>query len=292
LLKQWQVAIPFIAWLFSFCIYYFYFIHGHPAKKLMLDYWEDAFMPTNPFSMKFWGFVLTSLKGIYSWMLGFGPFWFFPFLLSCAGTWFLLRSKHYLLLYFIFAPIVCHLSLSALKLYPFSERLILYLAPSFILLYCIGAWFLTEILMARFNAMPKVMLLTPVLLCFIPLAKRYPIQREEIKECLQFMQENSQKKETIYVYYSANMAYLYYTETTFFNFDNGIVFGKMYRENPALYIKEISSIKGKIWLLFSHVYPFDTKENEEKYILTHLPNTKTLKKHTSRGSSVYLVERY
>ena len=51
------------------------------------------------------------------------------------------------------------------------------------------------------------------------------------------------------------------------------------------------NLTGKIWLVFSHVYPYQTQLNEEKYIVEYLMSTGAELVGTKKykGSSVYLL---
>ena len=51
-------------------------------------------------------------------------------------------------------------------------------------------------------------------------------------------------------------------------------------------------LTGKVWLLFSHVYPFNTADNEEKYIVDFLleRGSKLIEVKKYKGSSVYYID--
>lgn len=290
--KNFLPIFSMMAWAISFGTYYLIFVRNHPSRGLMLDYWNDSFLPLNPFSEAFVEFGISSLKGIYGWTLGFGPIWFLPFSISLVGLWSLLIEKKWRALYLLGFPILLHLGLSSLKLYPFASRLILYLSPAFIIMFVVGSERILDLLTIKIRFIPNTFRIAPVLLFMIPLYVKYPNKKEEIKDSLQFMKENIQEKDHIYLYCSASMAYRFYKSAGIFEFKNEMLVGNMHRENNQRYLEDLKHLKGRTWLVFSHVFPFDEKVNEETFIINALKksNNTFLLNFKTTGSSVYLVD--
>jgi len=290
--KNYLPILSIIPWLISFGIYYFLFVSNHPSRGLMLNYWKDAFMPLNPFSIDFLIFWKLGLQSIYGWLLGFGPVWFLPFTLSVIGLFRLIKKKKYIAIYFLLFPIVVHLGLSSLKLYPFSGRLVLYQIPLIILLMVNGSEFLFVTIRQRFKNLPKYSRLILIVLFFVPLFIRYPNRREETKESLQFMESYIQKEDNIYIYNPASVAYRFYTSSGKFSFHNKVTIGNIFRNDDIKYVNEIKNLKGHTWLLFAHVFPLDQKINEETFIINSLKNSgnEFLLSYKTKGSSAYLVD--
>lgn len=288
--KNHKILFPFLFWATSFFIYYYLFIHNHPATECMRTYWKKAFLPLNPFSKDFYSFLFWATKQIYG-LLGFGPFWFIPLLISLSAIGFILKYRNYTLLYFCLAPIIVHLLLSGLSLYPFSGRLILYLTPLIILIFSIGLYHLFEFTNKKILRLPYLLLILPVLIMFYPIHLNFPIKKEEIKNSLNYIEKNIKKDEAIYVYYGSYRAFDFYKETKIININNTIIVGKSHRNENYKYDHELLNLKGKVWLLFSHVYPF-RNDNEENYMIELLlskgSNLLDVKKY--KGSSVYYVD--
>ena len=64
-----------------------------------------------------------------------------------------------------------------------------------------------------------------------------------------------------------------------------IINGGTHRNNNEEYINELRNLKGRIWLLFSHVH-----RNEEAYVVRNLDSLgyKKIKAFKTDGSSTYL----
>ena len=96
-------------------------------------------------------------------------------------------------LLFLAGPVAVHLVLSGLKLYPFTERFLLYAMPLFILIGSFGTVRLFQIVKARILITPEIILFFPVLVIALPLLSRFPVEREELKKSLKYM--NTWRKE-------------------------------------------------------------------------------------------------
>lgn len=289
--KNYKIIFPFIFWTISFYFYYYLFIHNHPSKEVMMHYWENSFLPFNPFSENFYNFLFLACQNIYDNVLGFDHFWPIPFLISLSSIGFLFVHRKYTILYFCLSPIILHLLLSSFKLYPFSGRLILYILPLIILLFSIGLYYLFEFINRIIQRLPKLLLIFPVIIMFYPIYLRFPIEHEEIKKSLNYIEKNIKKDETIYVYYGAKRALDFYIETKFINIYNIIVNGTDYSNDHPKYDYELLNLKGKVWILFSHVHFYWENDNDEKYIVDFLirNGSELLDVKRYYGSSVYYV---
>lgn len=289
--KNYKILFSFLFWAVSFSIYYYLFIHNHPTKEMMTIYWEKAFLPLNPFSKDFYNFFLVATKNIYYYFLSSTPFWLIPLTISLSAVVFMLKQKKYFILYFCLAPISVHLILSGFKLYPFSGRLILYILPLIILIFSIGLYNLFEFTNRKILILPKLLIILPILIMLYPIYLKFPIQKEEIKSSLFYIEKNIREDETIYVYYGSHRALDYYLQTVLTNINNTIIVGTSHRDENYKYDQEVLSLKGKVWLLFSHVYS-SKNNNEEEYIMQLLLSSGSelidVKKY--KGSSVYYVD--
>lgn len=292
--KNYKILFTFLFWAISFFIYYYLFIHNHPHTEFQITYWKESFLPLNPFSNDFYKFLLRAINDIYGYLLGFGHFWFIPLLISSGVIGFILKHRNYTLLYFCLTPIMVHLLLSGLTLYPFSKRLILYITPLIILIYSFGLYHLFEFANKKILRLPNLFLILPVLIFFYPIYLKFPIKREEMKNSLNYIEKNIKKDETIYVYYSSCNAFDFYKETKIININknNTIIVGTPHRNEIHKYDYELLNLKGKVWLLFSHVYPFSGNDNEEKYMLELLlsKGSELLDVKKYKGSNVYYVD--
>ena len=115
----------------------------------------------------------------------------------------------------------------------------------------------------------------------------FPQKNEEIKNSIAYIQNHVKKNDKIYVYYNASYAFNYYKNIHFVNIPIPVVIGSMNKEDKKNYIKEITTLKGKNWLLFSHVM-----RDEETYIVRQLDSLgfSKLKTFKTIGSSTYLYD--
>lgn len=289
--KNFKILFSFLFWVTSFLVYYYLFIHNHPSTGLMIIYWEKYFLPLNPFSKDFYSFLLIANRDIYGGLLGFNRFWFIPFLISLSSIRFMLKYRKYTLLYFCVTPIIVHLLLSSLALYPFSERLILYITPLIIIIYSIGLYHLFEFTNKKILRVPSFLLILPVLMMFYPIHLQFPLEKEEIKKSLDYIEKNIKKKDIIYVYYGSHRAFTFYKEAKIINLKNEIIVGTSHRNKNYEYDHELLNLKGKVWLLFSHVYSFKGF-NEEKYMVEFLlsKGSELLDIKNYKNSSVYYID--
>ncbi len=262
------------SWVISFTVYYLLFIHNHPTKDVMVEYWSywEAFLPTDILSVEFVGALgrkavtFFSLLG-YSWLsVVFAPVFIIG--LYCLG-----KTKIELL-FLITAPIAVHLVLSYFKMYPFSERLILYLYPSLIIALTYGCYYLSTLVKHPSRPLVLYSLIFPLILNLILLyARGFPIEVEEIKKPLSYLDENIGKEDYLYIYYAANNAFTFY-ERRYSNIiephNRNIIRSDNHRDDWSRYEEDVPQTDGTVWILFSHVdWGKDQEEmNEEKYILS------------------------
>ncbi len=285
-----KITFPLLFWAISFVVYYYFFIHNHPTSGMMTTYWKDAFLPLDPLSKEFYSFLFESVHKIYICLLGFKVphqiYLVIPLLISFFGISYVLKEKRYTLLYFIVAPVALHLLLSAFKLYPFEVRLILYFTPLVTILHAVGLYCIFNFVNKKIK-IPNIVKVLPVVIMLYPLYLQFPIQSEEIKKSLKHIEENVKNDDKVYVYNMALYAFNFYKDIEFITLKNKVVPGTLHRNHNEKYDHELLDLKGRVWLLFSHVY-----QDEEKYMIDLLVKhgAKLLDKQRYRGSSVYYID--
>jgi len=290
--KNYKILLPLLFWAASFLVYYFLFIHNHSTTEIMMTYWEKSFLPINPFSKDFYIFLYQAIQDIYFHLLNFGIFWFFALIISLSAIEFMLKQKKYALLFLCLTPVVVNLLLSGLKLYPFSGRLILYIVPLILFIFSIGLYHLYEFTNKKTVIFSYFLLILPVLIMFHSIHSNFPIKKEEIKSSLNYIEKNIKQDEAIYLYSGSYRAFAFYEQTKIIHINNPIIVGASYRNENYKYKHELLNLKGKVWLLFSHVYLVRKKDNEEKYMMGFLLSngSELLDVKKFSGSSVYYVD--
>lgn len=231
----------------------------------MLEHWADSFLPLDPFSTTFYGFIFLALAD-------------------------LALRKRFTALTFLIGPIAVHFLLSGLKLYPCTGRFMLSAVPLITLIVSLGSLRLCGWIQARLPRAPDIVLLLPLLAMVQPLMAGFPLEKEEIKESLRFM-ESRTGGEAVYVHYSSLSAAEYYRKIRFPGADFPLIAGEEHRDSLAAYDRQLDSLSGTVWLVFSHVYPFGQRENEESYMVGRLTagGGRILDRHAATGSSVYRI---
>lgn len=281
-----------LVWGTTFIGYYYFFIHEHPTREKMLDFWSNAnaFMPLNPLQADFYNFFFLQVKHIFGdlFQLGIIGKYGLPIFFS-TGLVVLINKRNGGLLLLLLTPVILHLGLSALHLYPFHLRMILYLSPAIIIIVTVGFHFLLEAATSYFQArwLSFLGFLFPLLFLLIFFTNPFPIENEELKKSLNYIQNHKAPGDSIYVYYGASKAMLYYQAIQYIDFTPVVLYGHNFRDDQQLYLSELSSLKGRYWLLFSHDH-----EDEEGDIIRSLDEMgyPMLTSFRTLGSGAYLYD--
>ena len=249
----------FGAWSIVFGIYYFFFIWHHPTTGPMLNYWSqmDAFAPANIFSREFYNFILNKWASVRGRLFQFGPVG--ETLLNILGaigilSLLLRRKVGYLVL--ICLPVFLHLLLSGLKMYPLDVRLILYLSPSFVMLFSFGLKELIELLFADLKIERIRFLSFAIPVWFATLFyssgfywESFPFKKDDTKQSIIYLRENWQPGDKVYLLPAAILMYNYYKEVKDLKISaENIVLGRhvgTIEEDAG----EISTLHGRVWII-------------------------------------------
>jgi hypothetical protein len=270
-------------WTFNFLIHYVVFLRMTTGNNAFQRYWTHAFLPapTNMEALESWA-QMTMLFFKYSdqqtgWTVLF-------IILSLISVKKAVKEKNYSLLGFSIPPLFVVIA-NLLKIYPLEPRLILFTLPLSITLVVNGLQVLAKDKSRFFNIVLVFVFIVPTLRNVSNLTR--PAMREELRPLLKFINENRKSNELVYVYYGSSSAVLYYSRL--FQFDKSqYVYGKMFRNNPQEYGKEIQSLtkKGRAWIVFSHYW-----KNERKLILENFEGEILITKQTV-GASIFLLEKH
>lgn len=281
-----------LIWISVFAGYYFTFLHNHPSKDYMLIYWSsnNGFMPLNPFDIAFYKAVFERMMTIFVAFFGFLGTSVFPILFVTGGI-VLLKSKKVSTIILLFEPILLHWILSGFKMYPFDNRLVLYVCPLLICAFGFGFEFITSSISQKFSLKPH-----PIYAVFVPLLMGYSLyqtklfsKNEAFKTCLEYVRQNRTDNAAIYVSYYASLPFYYYKNTTFPQLNNNLFIGH-FTETKAQFEADLAQFEGKTWLLFANNLPTDRAN------MTHLTDyykskDRVLKKEIKTyGYTLYLLD--
>ena len=303
--------MPLLTWLLTFFLYYIQFIRNHPTHDFMISYWSarKAFPTQQLFSTAFRNFVISKTQMLFSTFFDYAKTWLILLVFFACGIFTLFKKKQ--VLFFCVTPLLIHFLLSYFRLYPFETRLVIYLIPMIIVVLSSGFVYTINLIQKKITKnIVYVLLILPLTIMVFLRAQSFPIQKEELKKSLEFINSNLTDDEQIFVYYISNPSFNYY-KTTYPSISDkpSAVFGNWHihgcgrsflldKNHQPIVISEedLLKTKGKFWLLFSGVPESDyfkiDGENEEKHLLNQFLKNKykILQQQSFVGSSCYLIQ--
>lgn len=264
------------------------------AHRFMSTFWSDGFWPLSlrhPSSVA-WPVAHTAL--LLGSQLGLPT----SIGLACAllaavgivATW---RSAWRTSLVLVM-PLVIALGASAAALYPFAERLALFLVPSLLLLAAIGVAEIAASVRLKSGA-SVVMAMATIFVLVVEAQALYaapPVyRREEITPAIAYLRRASRAPDASYIYYGAEPAYAFYNARD--ALPARATMGGCHRGDSNAYLAELDRFRGRsrVWLLFAHELP---RLHEREMMLTHLDSlgtkrdSMTVKGRDASGNATYV----
>ncbi|WP_187261824.1 glycosyltransferase family 39 protein [Pontibacter beigongshangensis] len=228
--KMFRYASSFTLWLISFAAVYVLYLGRYQDSAWLTVFFKqfyDAYMPLPPASATDFQWFLHKAGSLLTHPLGqtvtlpgpfsllTGPLRLVPLITLVAGVVLLLR-KNSLPCTVLAFPVLLTLIASGLKLYPFHERFVLFLAPMLLLFIAYGAQAISALLADR--AAVKLPL---ILLLMAPPAWNAARQagntdlfpkKEANREALLYLNESYSAGDAVYIYWNMWHAYAYYKE--------------------------------------------------------------------------------
>jgi hypothetical protein len=286
----WLVALAAHAWTASRRV-------TPHISQVMHNYWDTAFFPILPRSVHDALWLPWSLRGVYGDGFGLRHLVLVPLLLMLLGLFSMWRSRRLEALLLLSGPVVVTLLASAARLYPFRERLVLFLFPAFALAFAAGIMFVV----GRFKDWAPAAGLALTLVLFEPEVFRLQIhgmylRREEIKPVLAHVAARRQPDDRIYVAWPAVAAMTYYAPQ--FGFKRSEWYGSDWYDDKHwdFVWKDFDQFRGasRLWVVFSHDYPRSVRDR----IVSHLDSVAIPipngdypgRKHPRVDASVFLYD--
>lgn len=261
----------FVMWAVSFIVCYLF------SKRYLLpsiqdhlmDFWNDGFMPPL-FTLKWFKWCVRMFFNAFEFPGGFTQaglaglaFW--------AGIVSYATQKKESVLGLLALPIVLVFIAAGLHIYPFADRLILFLVPSFLILMAEGVMKIKQSL-DRHHGFLGLCFVVMLLVHPLTLAATYaaaPFKREESRPVFKYFKKHYQPGDAVYVYTGAKKAFKYYSLIN--DFEPDYVVGINSRENTQAYLPELAQFRGKprVWFFFTHIWESDVV-NERFFILNYL----------------------
>lgn len=266
--KKWKAlfysVIPFSMWLVSFAINFFMFTYKHADSEWLVHWFRirESFMPFPPSSPEDfkWFFARVFLMLDYP----LGLLWNFstlhtdskllqtllrmpviPVVFLATGLIELFRNNKTTLMVLLF-PFCLTLLASGLELYPFYERLVVFLAPALMLFIAFG----TQKIAAVFPARAGWQYIIPFLILLAPLhASARQVHNTELfggrkhwhlRDALLYVHERAQEQDVVYISWNALPEYRFYKQVYGFKFK--VIEGKDVRltsKNASEYLRNL-----------------------------------------------------
>ena len=255
--------------LCSFIVCYFLFIQPASNNENLQDSWGSAF-PDSGFDIIWY---LDTLGKFFHKPLGFDTILdgiaIIFFLIGCVAYFY----KDKLKLLCLLSPLIITLIAATLHLYPFRSRLVLFLTPFLIIAIAQGTLSVMEWGKSAQKQQKIKVLITKLLTLlflsfpFLETAEKIfkPQRKEEIKEVLQYIQDNRQPGDVLYVFQRGIYQFQYYANKYEYDESDYIIGvddldhidGKSLSEPEwQRYKADLDNLKGnsRVWLLFSHAH--------------------------------------
>lgn len=286
--KEWlkigKLSIICSIWILSFTAYYFVSLRNWIPKLSSKGIWSGSFMPFPP-DIKWFSAKLLNFLKMPMGLSSFPNIVALTFIIGCVSIFLKKREEFFGLI----SPIFFTLLASAIRKYPISGRLLLYIVPIVLIFVVEG---IEHIRVKTYNYSTIIVITLIGLLVLNPLMDSSyhllkPYTKEEIKPVLAYIRENKQNGDLIYVYYASRVAFRYYLERYGFK-DNDYIVGVSSRYNPENYISDLDKLHGnkRVWILFSHVH-----QDEKGFFLNYLNiKGKIIDSFEAKGASVYLYD--
>lgn len=279
-LNLWQRLPMYGAWLLSFGLFYWVSVQRVSDSDTLEGSWEGRF----PSALWDVDWLIGSLKSFFVNPLGFAGFGVVVaiacFLLGCG---ILIRQRRWLF-WLLVAPVIVSIVGAYAHLYPFYQRLSLYLVPFFLLLMAAGSVVWEERGRIRFARIFGLILVTALLVQ--PLIHAVPLlvhadHREAMRPLMAYLQANCQAEDVIYVAEKSEYQFRYYAARYGFqpndyrigvnnldaeNWEEGV--SNKERDRT---IADLETLRGepRVWVVLSDIELRD----EMKVVRSHLNDT-------------------
>jgi len=238
------------------------------TREYMYRYWAEGFPPTPPTAAlrSFWPWE--QVMGLFG-QASAGVAYPFPALyvgamvIGFAALWRRQRETAAL----VVAPLVITLGAAVARQYPFSNRLILFLFPSFILSIAAATEEARSLVALISRVLAALLVVSVVAPAMYPVVMAPPTYRfEDVKPLLQHLEARRQPGDKMYVYYGAAPAMSFYAARYGMERKEYSVGGCHPGDGPS-FLRELDTFRGerRVWIVLVH-----PSGGELPYILAYL----------------------
>lgn len=244
----------------------------NPVSKIYLfRFWEPAFMPRQGWDTWLWAttknvFAGQTTSNVLNGSLGYAWPELFATLVVIGSI--ALLKKHPKNAALVAGPVLLVLLASALYLYPFGNRMIIFLLPLLLLMTVAGADYVGQLVIRSWaNEYLSVLLLSFAIAAF--LQQPLPRTPEHLRPVMQYVSHHWKQGDVMWVYYGAGQAFEYYKKLI--PISGAAQVGTCNRAEPRNYLYQVDVERGhaRVWILMAHgssPFGFD----ERKLIISYL----------------------
>ena len=235
--------------------------------------WTGAFAPFPPTSPGDIRWYSTAFFALFNHPLGFAASGLAAFLFL-TGVVYLWRRER-LWLGMLVLPMLVTLAASALHLYPFTSRLLVFLVPGTIIVIAAGVNTVRQLAGEHYRFVwilaMAVLLYQPVWKAFTNVKNKAPYNHEDIRTVLNYVGQSMADGDRVYIYAGAASAFRYYQPQLDLPADR-IIWGTSTRKSWDAYQADIQELQcfDRVWLVFSHVIPSRKGFDEKRFLLHFL----------------------
>jgi hypothetical protein len=257
--RDWGRLVRFggvvAAWLLSFAMFWFVALGTLSQNAYMQTFWNGQFMPLPPRSAADLEWFIKTFFGVFDFPGGFVAqdisFMAIAVLAFVVGAVWMYAGRPAALASLLL-PIPFALLASGLHKYPFGNRLILFLAPSLLLVIAAGAerirawsWRHFRLLGVAFLAL---LFAAPVLGSAGRLVE--PTDLGQLKPMLAYVRDHRLPGDTLYVYTTAWPSYVYYAADYDLPMNESVIRGR-HEEDFAGYARDLDRLRGRgrVWVV-------------------------------------------
>lgn len=230
------------------------------TREYLSQFWSDGFAPLSPWRYLHTFWPLDQLRALF----GRGPgltCLAYPlpvmYIVLTAVGFAVLWRQHRRTGALLLAPVVFALAAAVIRQYPFSDRLILFLVPAFMLAIAAAVEGVRKFLWPFSRPLGVLATIGILLPAVYPVAAKPPAYyTEHMKPVLSYVRDRRQPGDGIYVYYGAAPA------ITFYDLRYGLgrseyAVGGCHRGDSRRYLRELDTFRGRsrVWVLLTHASP-------------------------------------
>lgn len=256
----------------SFAGTYFLTLRSVGAHQGLYRFWSDFFMPLPPWAHFGWLWktardVMINPVGLALPALGVALF--------LIGALYLLAAQLPMALALLL-PLAYTLAASALRQYPFGDRMLLFAIPSVLIIVAHGVAALGRAARHIPYGEPIIWLACATALVAGPAIDaartfQQPFEGEQMRPAIASLAQQRESADLVYIYYPAYPAWRYYAPQFGLEEQGNVIRGRYARTEPEKYAEDLAHLPayGRLWLLFSHVYT-GSAGNEEELIMARV----------------------